>query len=128
MAGDPELYRAQANALYERVGGQLRELLKSVARDLDPFPAFPGALFTLGIEVDGPDLGFERGCVILGDDGELYELQLGLDVNALAAGAHEPALSREETCVPLAGLAPGEYLGYAQRALQAALAELERRG
>lgn len=128
MAGDPELYRAQANALYERVGGQLRELLKSVARDLDPFPPFPGSLFTLGIEVDGPDLDAARGCVILGEDGELYELQLGLDVNALAAGAHEPALSREETCVPLEGLSPGEYLGYAQRALDAALAELERRG
>ncbi|MSP21429.1 MAG: hypothetical protein EXR66_00120 [Dehalococcoidia bacterium] len=128
MAGDPEFYRAQANVVYERAGGQLRELLKSVARDLDPFPPFPGSLFTLGIEVDGPVPGDEHGCVILGEDGELYELQLGVDVNALAAGAHEPALAREETRVVLEGLSPGQYLGYAQRALEEALAELERRG
>jgi hypothetical protein len=127
MAGDPDLYRAQANVLYERAGAQLRELLKSVAHDLDPFPPFPGSLFTLGIEVDGPDLGDDRGCVILGEDGELYKLQLGVDVNALAAGAHEPALSREEHRVPLDGLTPGQYLGYAQRALEEALAELARR-
>lgn len=132
MPGDPELYRAQANAVYERAGAQLRGLLKAVTRDLDPFPPFPGSLFTLGIEVDsgetgGGSLGAIRGCVILGEDGELYELQLGLDVNALAAGAHEPALSREEVRVPLDDLSPGEYLAYAQRALEAALAALEQR-
>jgi hypothetical protein len=126
MAGDPELYRAQANAIYERAGGQLRELLKALAHDLDPFPPFPGALFTLGIEVEGVDLGETRGCVILGEDGGLYELQLGLDVDALATGANEPALSRQETAVPLEGLTAGEYLAYAQRALEAGLAALER--
>jgi hypothetical protein len=127
MPGDPELYRAQANAIYERAGGQLREVLKTLARDLDPFPPFPGSLFTLGIEVEGVNLGAERGCVILGEDGGLYELQLGLDVNALASGAHEPALAREEVTVALEGLPPGEYLAYAQRALAAGLDELERR-
>jgi hypothetical protein len=129
MPGDPDLYRAQANAVYERAGSQIRELLKAVARDLDPFPPFPGSLFTLGIEVEGDLVGEanSRGCVILGEDGELYELQLGVDVNALAAGAHEPALSREESRGALEGLLPGEYLGYAQRALEAALGELERR-
>ena len=127
MSGDPELYRAQANAVYERVGSQLRALLKAVARDLDPFPPFPGALFTLGIEVEGDDIDAGRGCVILGEDGELYELQLGVDVNALAAGAHEPALAREENRVALEDLSPSEYLSYAQRALGAALVELERR-
>jgi hypothetical protein len=126
MPGDPELYRAQANAVYERAGSQLHALLKAVARDLDPFPPFPGALFTLGIEVEGDDIDNGRGCVILGEDGELYELQLGVDVNALAAGAHEPALAREENRVMLEGLSPGEYLRYAQRALEAALRALER--
>src|SRR5688572_25305431 len=76
MPGDSGLYRAQADAIYERAGSQLRALLKAVARDLDPFPPFPGALFTLGIEIEGDDLNAGRGCVILGEDGELYELQL----------------------------------------------------
>lgn len=127
MPGDAELYRARANAIYERAGGQLREVLKALARDLEPFPPFPGSLFTLGIEVEGADLGGDHGCIILGEDGALYELQLGVDVNALASVANEPALAREEVRVALEHLAPGEYLAYAQRALDAALMELERR-
>lgn len=127
MAADPELFEAQASAILDRAGAQLRELLHAVARALDPFPPFPGALFTLGIEVDGVTRGDERGCVILGEDGELYELQLGLDVDALAAGANEPALAREEARVALEGLSAGEYVTYAQQALAAALTELRRR-
>ena len=126
MTSDPDLFEAQAHAILDRTGAQLRELLHAVARALDPFPPFPGALFTLGIEVEGVS-GDERGCVILGEDGELYELQLGLDVDALAAGANEPALAREEARVALEGLPPGEYVAYAQHALAAALAELRRR-
>ena len=126
MAGDPDLFEAQANAVLDRAGGQLRELLHAVASALDPFPPFPGALFTLGIEVD-VDGADDRGCVILGEDGELYELQLGLDVDALASGANEPALARAEHRVAIEGLSPGEYVTYAQRALAAALAELRSR-
>ena len=126
MTADPDLIEAQAHVILERAGSQLRELLHASARALEPFPPFPGALFTLGIEVDGVTLGDERGCVIVGEDGDLYELQLGLDVDALAAGANEPALSREEHRIPLEGLSPGEYVSYAQSALTAILAQLRR--
>lgn len=127
MPSDPDLVEAQANAILDRAGAQLRELLHAVAAALDPFPPFPGALFTLGIELEGASDNDERGCIILGEDGELYELQLGVDIDALAAGANEPALAREEHRVALEGLSPGEYVTYAQRALTAALAELRRR-
>lgn len=126
MTVDPDLIEAQANAILDRAGSQLRELLHTSARALDPFPPFPGALFTLGIELEGATPSDERGCVIVGEDGELYELQLGLDVDALAAGANEPALSREETRVALDGLSAGEYVSYAQSALRAILAHLRR--
>ncbi|MFN8639327.1 MAG: hypothetical protein U0360_07685 [Dehalococcoidia bacterium] len=126
MTADPDLIEAQVNAVLERAGSQLRELLHASARALDPFPSFPGALFTLGIELEGMAPTDERGCVIVGEDGELYELQLGLDVDALAAGANEPALSREETRVALEGLSPGEYVSYAQTALRAIVARLRR--
>lgn len=127
MSTDPDQLEAQANAVYERVRAPLRDLLHEAARALAPFPPFPGALFTLGIEIDGVPGGDERGCVILGEDGELYELQLGLDADGLAAGANEPVLSREEQRVGLDDLAAAEYVAYAQRALQLVIAELRRR-
>ncbi len=127
MSTDPDQLEAQANAVYERVRAPLRDLLHEAARALVPFPPFPGALFTLGMEIDGVPGADERGCVILGEDGELYELQLGLDADGLAAGANEPVLSREEQRVALDDLAAAEYVAYAQRALQLAIAELRRR-
>ena len=66
-----------------------------MAAEIDPFPPFPGSMFSYGIEVDpgaggasgsaGPE-GAGRGCVVLAEDGELYELQIGLDVDQVESG------------------------------------------
>ncbi len=135
MATDPDLLEAQANAVYERVRAQLRDLLHEGARGLQPFPVFPGAPQTRAIEVDIPvDLGGgaapgggARGCVVLAEDGELYELQLEVEANTLAAGANEPVLAQHEQRIPLADIGAGEYVVLAQRALQLVIAELRRR-
>jgi hypothetical protein len=125
MADDPLQHRAFADAIVERAAGQLRELLQRVAKQVDPFPPFPGAMFTYGIEVD-PPAGSPHGCVVVMDDGELYELQIGLDEDEIAQGGDHVA-SRHEATVRLE-LAPADYVPYAHRAVLALVAHLEAAG
>lgn len=120
MADDPLLHRAHADLIAERAAEQLRELLKTLAGQIDPFPSFPGAMFAYGIEVEPPDAGGDaRGCVILAEDGELYELQIGLDEEQVEGGSQ--VAMRAEERVPLEDLSPAEYVGYAHRAVTAAV-------
>jgi hypothetical protein len=95
----------------------LRRQLQQLATRIDPFPVFPGAVFAYGIEVepeDGPvpDLG----CVILGDDGALYELEIGLDstrAGEAASGERYEELKRLDV--------PDEvYVAYAEAAVRTA--------
>jgi hypothetical protein len=122
VAEDPLQHRAFADAIVERAAQQLRELLQRVAKQIDPFPPFPGAMFTYGIEVE-PPAGSPHGCVIVMDDGELYELQIGLDEDEIARGGDHVA-SRQESPVPLE-LAPADYVAYAHRAVLALVEHLE---
>jgi hypothetical protein len=125
MADDPLQHRAYADAIVERAASQLRELLERVAKQLDPFPPFPGAMFTHGIEVD-PPAGSEQGCVIVMDDGELYELQIGMDEEEIARGGDHVA-TRHEAPVKL-DLEADEYVAFAHRAVLAIVRELEASG
>jgi len=128
MPDDPLAYRAHADAIVQRAADQLRELLKTVAARIDPFPPFPGSMFSYGIEVDGVQTDSDLGCVVLAEDGGLYELRLGMDMDALAAGASEPTATRSEERIPLTDLPPADYVAYAYRAVEAALEHLERQG
>lgn len=124
MEGDPLRHRAHADAILGRAADQLRELLRSLAGEIDPFPEFPGSFFSYGIEVDPPPgAGSKRGCVILAEDGELFELQVGLDIEQ--ATSDDAAASRQELRLPLDDLSAGEYVAYAYRAVEAAVAHLE---
>ena len=53
MADDPLQHRAHADLIAQRAADQLRELLRTVASQIDPFPPFPGSMFSYGIEVEG---------------------------------------------------------------------------
>ena len=119
---DPLTLRATADALVQRVADQLRDQLKQVATLIDPFPPFPGAMFAYGFEVDPPAGGNpEQGCVILGDDGALYELRIGLDTAQLGADANA---ERQEELIPV-DLPPATYVLYAHRAIEIATEYLE---
>ena len=118
---DPMQERALADVAVTRAAQQLREQLKRVAAAIDPFPVFPGAVFAYGIEVE--PIGTEQGCVILGDDGALYELQIGVDA-AQAALDSDQVGTRHEELIPL-DVPPAEFVIYAQRAIMAATAYLE---
>ncbi len=59
----------------------------------------------------------ERGCVVLAPDGELYELEMGQDVTALALDQTDPVALREERLKNLEDLHPRDYVVYAYIAL-----------
>ena len=118
MPEDPLEYKAEADAALDRLAQRLRRLLQEAAGELDPFPPFPGAFFTYGIEVEAPGVDSpQRGCVVLAPDGELYELVMGQDVAALALDQADPVAMREEKLNKLEDLHPRDYIVYAYDAL-----------
>ncbi len=118
MADDPLEYKAEADEALDRLAGRLRRLLKEAAARLDPFPPFPGAFFTHGIEIDAPGVdSSERGCVVLAPDGELCELVMGQDMTALALDQTDPVALREEKLEKLEDLHPRDYVIYAYAAI-----------
>ena len=118
MPNDPLEYKAEADAALDRLAERLRRLLQEAAGRLDPFPPFPGAFFTHGIEIEAPGVDSpERGCVVLAPDGELYELEMGQDVTALALDQTDPVALREERLKKLEDLHPRDYVVYAYSAL-----------
>jgi hypothetical protein len=122
MADDHLEQRAFSDAIVERAAEQLRELLKRLVGEIDPLPPFPGSMFTYGIEVP-PPAGSPLGCVIVGEDGELSELQLGLDNEAVASGGDAVA-ARIEHLEPLE-LTSANYIAYAYEAAGAVITYLD---
>lgn len=124
MVDDYLKQRAYADAIVERAADQLRDLLANLVKEIDPFPPFPGSMFTSGIEVQ-PTSNSSLGCVIVGDDAELYELELGLDQEEIARGGDAHAARIEHT-VEL-DLTKAEYVPTAYAAIQAVTTYLETR-
>jgi hypothetical protein len=111
---DPMARKTQADLIVETAARQLRQLLHDAVALLDPFPPFPGAFFTYGIEVEGNAAERpERGCVVLAPDGELYELELSID---FTSGTSDPVAARDEKLTKL-DLHPRDYILYAHNAL-----------
>ena len=107
--------KMQADMILERTALQLKQLLEEAARELHPFPPFPGAFFTNAIEVEseGADTG-GRGCIVVCGDGELYELKMSIDFSDEAA---DPVQARDETLTKLEDLHPSDYIALAYEAL-----------
>jgi len=124
---DPLGLQREADAILEGAAAELRRLLREAAQALSPFPPFPGALFTEAIEVEA-DVAARRdlGCVVVGPDGELYELIIGLEMPGLFS--YDLASLRREELRPL-NLPPKDYIPFAYDAI-AKIARLlqERRG
>lgn len=130
MDGAPLLRKAQADSVLERAALQLQQILKEACEQLRPFPPFPNALFTNAIECDpgtygNPDLG----CVVVDEEGELYELEMGIDHDAIElTGSWDPVTARKETQKKL-DLHPRDYIVYAYNGLLAVTEHLlEREG
>jgi len=114
---NPLAQKAKADAAIERTAETLRQLLLEAVARLDPFPPFPGAFFTLAIEAE-PDAAShaDRGCVVVGPDGELYELTIGLELPPAPGEPADPVAMRKEEMKALE-LHPRDYVVYAYNAL-----------
>jgi hypothetical protein len=115
MSSDALARKAQADLIIERAAMQLRALLEETAKQLRPFPPFPGAFFTNAVEVNLE--GVERpdiGCIVVGEDGGLYELEMKIDF-----GDHvvDMVQARDETLKKLEDLHPRDEVVLAYNAL-----------
>ena len=114
------LYRkTQADMAIERAAMQVSALLQEACAELRPFPSFPNAIFTNAIEceIDGGDP--ETGCIVVAEDGELYELQMGVDHESIELmDSWDPVTARKETLKRI-DLHPKDQLLYAYAGLVA---------
>ena len=110
--------KTQADLIIDRSAQQLRLLLEEAAKELRPFPPFPGAFFTNAVEVSME--GVERsdlGCIVVGEDGGLYELEVTIDFGEGFGDVTDPVQARDETLKKLEDLHPRDYVVLAYNAL-----------
>ena len=115
---DPFARKTQADLIVERAAQQLQQLLREAVKELRPFPPFPGAFFTNAVEVNLE--GVERpdiGCIVVGEDGELYELEMKIDFGEEFGDVVDPVQAREETLKKLEDLHPRDVIVLAYNAL-----------
>ena len=112
--------KSRADRALEAAAVELELLLKEACAALRPFPSFPNAFFTNAIECDPGAAGDpDRGCVVVTEDGELRELEFGVDHDAVElTGSWDPVTARREETRPLA-LHPRDYVVYAYGGLVA---------
>jgi hypothetical protein len=120
MQSEHLLRKAQADNILERAALQLQQLLQEACSQLDPFPSFPNAFFTNAVECEPPEAaGSSRGCVVVCEDGDLYELEMGIDHDSIElTGSWDPVTARKETLKKL-DLHPRDYIAYAYNGLVA---------
>jgi hypothetical protein len=107
--------KTQADLIIDRTAQQLRALLEETAKELRPFPPFPGAFFTNAVEVnlDGAERS-DLGCIVVGEDGGLYELEVEID---FGDDVVDMVQAREERLKKLDDLHPRDYVVLAHNAL-----------
>ena len=107
--------KTQADLVLERAALQMRQLLEEATALLRPFPPFPGAFFTSAIEVEAASAESpERGCIVLCEDGGLYELEMSI---AFSEEVSDPVSARDEKLKKLEDLHPRDYIVLAYEAL-----------
>ncbi len=130
MVSNPLARKSRADQALEGAAEELRRLLQEACAALQPFPSFPNALFTSAIECEpGPAGDPELGCIVVCEDGELYEFQMGIDHDAIEmTGSWDPVTARKETRKKV-DLHPRDYIVYAYNGLVAVTEQLlERAG
>lgn len=124
-----QLRQRMADEALSAAAEQVEALLREAALELRPFPPFPGAFFTMGVEVEPDGLQDNSiGCVIVTEEGALRELQLSFDDEGPAAflGANDPVSMRDETLAELEDLSPRDRLTLALNGLDAISHQLEQ--
>jgi hypothetical protein len=127
---DPMQRKREADRLLDETAASLKEMLRSAAAQLGELPVFPGTLAVQAIECDPPKgAGPERGCVVVMADGELYELEIGVDFKELSESlVPDMFYARREKVTKLEDLHPLDYIGYAYNGLRELTRILLERG
>jgi hypothetical protein len=113
---DPLARKAHADLVMDRTAQQLRDLLHATVAAVDPFPPFEGSFFNYAIEIEpGIVANKNRGCIVVGRDGEIYEMIMRIDVSGDDMDA---VASRDEEMRELS-LSKEEYIILAYNAIQA---------
>jgi hypothetical protein len=127
---EPLQRKREADRLLDETAARLKELLRSACVQLDPFPVFPGTLNVQAIECEPPKgAGNERGCVVVMPDGELYELEIGFDLQELSEQmVPDLFYARREKATKLEDLHPLDLIGYTYTGLREVTRLLLERG
>jgi hypothetical protein len=127
---DPMQRKREADKALDETAEKLRELLRSACAQLDPWPLFPGTLAIEAVECEPPrGAGSDRGCIVVTKEGDLYELELGIDFKELAEGiVPDLFYARKESLKPIEDMHPLDYIGYAYNGLREVTRLLLERG
>ena len=118
---EARVLRDAADASLQGAAGRLRDILRTLAGRLKPFPAFMNMTSIQAVEIQPQGLqASSRGCVVVCPDGELYELSLRL----LPGPSEISDVDQVEEFEPL-DLRPEEYIPYAYAAINALSGRLE---
>ncbi|MBI3953589.1 MAG: hypothetical protein HY330_03665 [Chloroflexi bacterium] len=110
----------------EAVAAKLGDILKQLARGLDPFPRFMGSWEVFGVEAEvDPAPRNDLGCVIVTQEGELAEFTF-----SFSPPSPWGDLDRQDRAKGGLGLTGKDYIPYAYAGICALveLYELKRRG
>lgn len=127
---DPMQRKREADRLLDDTAASLKEMLRSAAAQVGDLPVFPGTLAVQAIECEPPKgAGPERGCVVVMGDGELYELEIGVDFKEMSESmVPDIFYARREKVTKLDDLHPLDYIGYAYSGLRELTRLLLERG
>ncbi len=99
----------------QKTADALHEQLVEMAEALDPFPYFLGSLEVRAVEAEpGGVERSDRGCIVVCQDGELYEFTMKMQSED--AGA-DLSMSRDDS-VKRIELSPQDYIPYAYNAIK----------
>ncbi|MBI3743526.1 MAG: hypothetical protein HY261_04485 [Chloroflexi bacterium] len=98
----------------QRLADQLHETLVALAANLVPFPYFLGSTEVRAIEAEpGGVERADRGCIVVCDDGEMYEFIMKVQQGDLFDGG----MGRDDS-VKKVEMRPEDYIPYAYHAIK----------
>ena len=104
----------QTDALIQKTAQDLHEILADMASQLDPFPYFLGSTEVRAVEAEpGGVQKADRGCVVVCQDGELYEFTMKVQ----GGGAFDFEIDRDDSVKRLE-MPPEDYIPYAYNGIK----------
>jgi hypothetical protein len=104
----------KAGETVQKTAEALHEQLVEMAAALDPFPYFLGSLEVRAVEAEPGGLErSDRGCIVVCQDGELYEFTMKMQ----NSDTLDLSMSRDDS-VKRIDLPPQDYIPYAYNAIK----------